>query len=481
MISLRINRGNRASFHLEADMRTRKIIRRLVWTLISLATLIALFYAEEDWRGARAWNAVLRQMHDAGEPLTLRDLIPRGASAADLSKTGMFADESPEISNIRLPRGLGDTPKLAALVPLREIDLRAWQKYFRSLPHNHLPAKPGTPAADVLTALSPLDPLVARLENVLAIPNGYLPIDYDTGFGTPIVSSVAEINVAKVLQLRGLAHLQLGQGAQAKDDFLFRFRMEKPLRHRLFLIDLLVSEANQSISLPVLWEGMHDHAWSNADLKQMESALRQHDYLSDFQSALRVERLGAFQVVAALSTQAGISKNQDPNPGVRLFAQVFQIWPTGWIEQDWAALGRMDARAIGGIHPRTGTMDREVFSVHRPDWLQVHMKIFTWEIAPLIYSAATKAAHAETDRRLACVACELERYHLVHHAYPNQLGDLAGLPPHLKQEVLSMAPFHYQNLGPTYRLYSTGWDEKDEDGRYDAPDPIQGDWPWPGP
>jgi hypothetical protein len=461
------------------DTRVKKILARTAWTLVVLATLIALFYAEEDWRGARAWNAVLQQMRVAGEPMTLRELIPPGSPKADLSNTRMFADENPEISKIRLPGVLGDAPKLAALAPLREIDLKAWQQYFRSLPDNHLPAQPSTPAADVLAALSPLNPLFARLENVLAIPDGYLPIDYDKGFGTPLVSSVAEINVAKVLQLRGLALLQMGHGEQAKDDFLFRFRMEKPMRRRMFLLDLLVSEANQSTMLPVLWEGMHGHVWTNADLRQMEAALNEHDYLSDFQSALRVERLGAFQVVAILSTQAGISKPQDIDPGMRLFAQAFRIWPRGWIDQDWAGIGRMAARAICGIHPKAGTMDRNVFPVHKPDWLQAHTKIFTSELAPTIYAGAAKTAQAETYRRLACVACELERYYLVHHAYPNQLGDLKGLPPHLDQEVLSTALFHYQNMGLTFRLYSIGWDGKDDGGRYDAAAPTSGDWPWP--
>lgn len=460
-------------------MRAKRIIAWTVWTFIGLATVITLFYAEEDWRGAREWHAVLQQMRDAGEPLTLRELIPPGPPQADLSNTRMFANDNPEVSKIRIPGVLGDAPKLAAVVPLREIDLKAWQQYFRSLPDNHLPAKPGTPAADVLAALSPLDPLFTRLDEVLAIPGGYLPIDYDTGFGTPIVASVSEINVAKVLQLRGLAHLGNGQSEEAKDDFLFRFRMEKPMRHRLFLIDLLVREADQATMLPILWEGLHEHAWSETDLKQMEGALMEHDFLSDLQSSFRGERLGAFQAVAFLSSRAGISKSRDTNPGVRLFAQAFRIWPTGWIEQDWAGIGRMDVRAIDGIHPATGTLDRSVFPLPITGGLTGHLEIFKAELAPVIYANGTKAAQAETYRRLACVACELERYYLVHQAYPDHLSDLPEMPPHLNQEVLSLAPFHYQNLGPGYRLYSMGWDGKDDGGRYDASDPTQGDWPWP--
>jgi hypothetical protein len=157
-------------------MRAKKIMAWTVWTFVGLATVITLFYAEEDWRGARAWHAVLQQMRDAGEPLTLRELIPPGSTEADLSKTRMFANENPEVSEIRIPGILGDAPKLAAVVPLREIDLKAWQEYFRSLPRNHLPAKSGTPAADVLAALSPLDPLFTRLDEVLAIPGGICPL-----------------------------------------------------------------------------------------------------------------------------------------------------------------------------------------------------------------------------------------------------------------------------------------------------------------
>jgi hypothetical protein len=34
-------------------------------------------------------------------------------------------------------------------------------------------------------------------------------------------------------------------------------------------------------------------------------------------------------------------------------------------------------------------------------------------------------------------------------------------------------------LGQAYRLYSVGWDGKDDGGHYDSAHPTQGDWPWP--
>ena len=53
-----------------------RILRRILITLAILATLIAIFYAEEDWRGKRAWENCKRELEAKGMVLDWDKFIP---------------------------------------------------------------------------------------------------------------------------------------------------------------------------------------------------------------------------------------------------------------------------------------------------------------------------------------------------------------------------------------------------------------------
>src|SRR5262245_47927955 len=51
--------------------------RRLLIVAAAAALLVALFYAEEDWRGQRAWTRYRRQLEARGEQLDWSGLLPQ--------------------------------------------------------------------------------------------------------------------------------------------------------------------------------------------------------------------------------------------------------------------------------------------------------------------------------------------------------------------------------------------------------------------
>src|SRR5674476_17557 len=53
-----------------------QILRRLLITSAILATLLAIFYAEEDWRGKRAWDNCKRELEAKGVVLDWDKFIP---------------------------------------------------------------------------------------------------------------------------------------------------------------------------------------------------------------------------------------------------------------------------------------------------------------------------------------------------------------------------------------------------------------------
>src|SRR5258707_10707385 len=52
-------------------------LRRMLIVLAWMATLIALLYGEENWRGRRAWNKYRQELEARGEQLDYKALIPK--------------------------------------------------------------------------------------------------------------------------------------------------------------------------------------------------------------------------------------------------------------------------------------------------------------------------------------------------------------------------------------------------------------------
>jgi len=71
----------------------RKALIGLAWLAAALVVLLALFYAEEDWRGARDWAACQKELAAKGESLDLRVLAPPGKPEDALSKAPIFAEK----------------------------------------------------------------------------------------------------------------------------------------------------------------------------------------------------------------------------------------------------------------------------------------------------------------------------------------------------------------------------------------------------
>ena len=54
----------------------RRNLRRILFGLVCLVTLIALFYAEENWRGKHAWGKYKREQEAKGEEFDLKSIVP---------------------------------------------------------------------------------------------------------------------------------------------------------------------------------------------------------------------------------------------------------------------------------------------------------------------------------------------------------------------------------------------------------------------
>lgn len=133
----------------------RWMVRRVAFLTASLVTLVALFYAQENWRGKRAWEDFKREAAARHEPVEIKDIIPPPVPEdQNVVATPLFkpvADEfDPEWRRLHTgPNGLtneadrlkfnftrmGDSgptnDAAASWAVARRTDLKEWQKYFR--------------------------------------------------------------------------------------------------------------------------------------------------------------------------------------------------------------------------------------------------------------------------------------------------------------------------------------------------------------
>ena len=55
---------------------SRRALRFYAWLVVGVISVIVLFYAEEGWRGKRAWAALQREAAARGESLELSSVFP---------------------------------------------------------------------------------------------------------------------------------------------------------------------------------------------------------------------------------------------------------------------------------------------------------------------------------------------------------------------------------------------------------------------
>ena len=113
--------------------------------------------------------------------------------------------------------------------------------------------------------------------------------------------------------------------------------------------------------------------------------------------------------------------------------------------------------------------------------------IFERVMLPALGAAVKKFAYGQASVDLARTAIALERYRLVHGAFPETLDALAAqFIAQVPHDVIGGQPLKYLRAADgQFVLYSVGWNEQDDGGvvvfkKGETPsvDISQGDWVW---
>jgi hypothetical protein len=510
-----------------------RVLSRRFLVLGCLVTLVALFYAVEDWRGRHAWLSYKHAAEAKGERFDWAGLVPPLVSDdQNLFETPLFDDMHFMVTNnTTLWRdtnwgsrvlfniwGLysGNTPSIGNWVKAQRADLPGWQAFYHSTnnffaapsgpPTNYFPVakEPQTPAADVLLALSRFDENRRLLVVAAARPEARFWINYQDGSAMLIPHLARMKSCSHYLSLHASAALKAGDNKAALEDSQLQFRLVEAIRGEPILISHLVRIAIVQIALSPIWDGLADWQWTDADLNAIERDLGKLDFLADYHLAMRGERSCGLWAVDYIRKAGPWSfEAVDPEASTtretrwsgdceKAFGTIlFKLVPAGWFDRNKLSMASLHARFYVPLVDR----DRRVISPAAIDQDMAAMReqflhrspydFLSGMLLPALGRAAEKCAQSQSSVDLARVACALERYRLANGQFPDTLAALAPkFIDSLPHDLINGQPLHYRRTDDgQFILYSVGGNEKDDGGtlgltKYGNPDWHQGDWVW---
>jgi hypothetical protein len=505
--------------------------KRSLFRIACLATLIALFYTEEDWRGWHAWNKFKREWEAKGEHFDFASAVPRpvpddqnfALTPVIASSYETYFDKSghevrPRNTNVvdRLSMMTWrDNPWAEAQIPKsdnpdwlasKKTDLKAWQDFFRSKPPtksretNAYPVvpQPQSPADDVLLALSKFDPAIEEVREASQLPYSRFPLTYGNGEPADILLPhlAALHSCAQVLSLRALAELQNGQNEKALADVKLSLYLADSIRTEPFLISQLVRNGILQMTLQPVWEGLAAHKWSDAQLMELDQALAKFNLLADFKLSMRSEMGFQGAIIEYFRHQPeqmiNFSTDKYRNQGLPFPARiVWQLIPSGWFYQNQLKIARRMVESYLPLADENQGIISQTLAKRADAALEADTRhstpynLLEHELFPAFGAAAKKFAYAQNSVDLARVAIALERYRLAHGEFPESLDALAPqFMEKIPHDIINGLSLHYRRTDDgQFVLYSVGWNETDDGGvvgltKSGGVNNEKGDWVW---
>jgi hypothetical protein len=493
-------------------------LKFVLWTV----TLIALFYVEEDWRGARMWAQTKAKWEAKGESFDFNRLIPPPIpDSQNLGALPLFKLEpEPESGGQPGPHALrqalhqqnasssSDIPSLgnwqAGHPPdFDKIDhaiAASYEKLFHAAPTTNNP----------LTQFDAIYPFIAEV-NAASATRPYCRFDYDYAYGPPYERQASSLTlqllVARILAIHADLALSQHRPDLAFTDIETELKLASGENDQPILIAGLVSVVQIVFIEGAIFEGLAQHAWNDAQMARLESDLRRFDFLATYQFAFRGE-LAGFSIPTldylkggrpnVMNLFFGMS-DSSPSPVFYDRNAAYQLWPGGWLEQNKSRITDGLLQVVSLVDPKThrAFVEPATQEFSRTASMEKSWKAFLpWRVfaslsmSGLLHTSPT-FIRSQVWLDQTRLALALERYHLAQGIYPGSLDDLA--PAYIAEvphDVINGEPYRYwPRPDGTFLLYSVGWNEKDEGGLVvtqlpasagpDARRDEYGDWVWP--
>ena len=359
-----------------------------------------------------------------------------------------------------------------------------------------LAAKPTLAAEEYLTWSDQFAPELKLIQEALKRPRIRMDDDYQRPFEIPIVNFVNIRNVAQTAAQRAQCCLLLGRSEQALRELTLLFELRrlltsKPTTLVAAMIDVVVS----GLYAETVAEGFRLQAWREPELVALQEQLQQINLLPPVAEAFRMEPVAVRHTIETSSAQELARIFFHGRSGGRFWEWItdpmfllLKLAPRGWLYQNLTVSATVTATGSYDLERRIikpGVAEAAGLELER---LNTHRSPYTIlaVIALPNYTRATQTtARNQTKVSQALIACALERYHLAHGGYPENLDALVprflDKVPH---DVIGGQPLQYRRTSDgQFLLYSVGWNETDDGGQVvldkdGKPVQDQKDWVW---
>ncbi|MDR1283225.1 MAG: hypothetical protein LBK99_20750 [Opitutaceae bacterium] len=490
-----------------------KNARRLLLGAAISGTLTALFYAEENWRGGRAWAAFRREAAAAGVELELAKLAPPPVpDSQNIAKFPLFDHPFPGYKNganggqnaddpwesltkhfiPQRPDGFPSTTILATLWQTSQPD---WQKERQTALDNWQQQHNFDLAAHLAAHAPELDEIARALEER---PQAVWPINYDPPHEITLPHLPILRHLASHYAWRSIHALDAGDTAAATRNLRSIFRIIQLEQNQNFLISSLTQQAVTTIALSLILEGNARGQWTAEDHATIDAELAQINLIAVMRRAMSTQCGGTAVGIARTASQPHTLTTMfypENNYELRRSLWLLQYGPRGWILQTAALSGhQMLTRhlpAFDAQHQRVNfALVRDIDSRARDtkDTLKPWAVVAYGGIVPTGAGLLRITAQNQSGVILARAACRVEQHRLRTGHYPATLAALApDLATDTLHDVVTGEPIHYRppEGEQSYVLYVTGEDGVDNGGILLPPDAPRKsrrrepqDWVW---
>jgi hypothetical protein len=331
-------------------------------------------------------------------------------------------------------------------------------------------------AADYLTWSDGLQPEFELIRRALARPFAQMHGWYENPNTVPTPNFRSGRNLVQTLAARAQCHLLLEQ----TDEALAELRMINDFRQRslqenqpMTLVAAMMNVAVTGLFADQIAESLRQHPWTDSQLAVLQTQL-DTDVLTPVKNAFTIQAVVTFRALESV-----------PSAGLVKRSFLGGLCPRGWGYQRMAARVRLNFDQVAGL--QAGAMSPAKVETSRTQAQALdHWAAYTFVASlgqPDFSRACQVAARQQTAVNHALIACALERHHLAHGHYPENLEAL--VPRFLNKvpdDVIGGALPHYRRTDDgAFVLYSIGWSGRDHGGvRSDAFADAATDWVWPG-
>ena len=472
---------------------SRRILARMLCGLLTLLTLMVLFYTEEKVRGRRAWNRCRSSLQQQGYSVEVKTITPASLPEAqnfarapqlkplydyvhNQKKTDTNAYQQFQTrldAHITLAKKMGFESFLnsqgmnwRSATPLNPVSILGKRKQppqenQETPPETHSvqtppPLTPEAAAKLILEIYQQTNgPLLDELQSEVQkrpVANFNIQLDTDNPFAILLPHLAFFKSMALKCTSRALAELYLKQSEAGFKDTLFSLQLSDALTHEPFLIGGLVQIAMRDITLNAVWHGLATRQWTASQIVQLQVYFEKINALAEMYRCLESERIMGNRGIEGFARQFphrmtfssfGGSFDDNNDSFVASSAEIFvsHLYPKGWFYFEQVNYQNLFVECYS-----------KLMSTNQP-WLDLkpldaaskrvetelsgqgikalfQHKIMSALLLPSLGNAMRKAAISQAAITLATTACALERYRLVHNSHPTQLAEL--VPQYLK-------------------------------------------------